>query len=187
MSHMENSEEAHQPHWIGEHRVEWVDAKMDTIHISAKAMDITWGNDKRFWQWIKLPKNESCFEVAAELVQVNWMEVKGSLDLTEFPLSSSTTYEIFYIIKFKVDAMGWESPPVTFELITPDGHSSKKTEILQSYQNKGNGWHNVHGGEFSSNDKNGMVRFGMSEVQTDWWKGGMIFEGIIIRPKLVQL
>lgn len=112
------------------------------------------------------------------------MEVKGSLDLAKFPLSPSTTYEILYVVKFKVDEMGWESVPVVFEVITPDGHSSKKAEILEPYLNKGDGWHEIHGGEFRlASDGSGVLRFGMLEVESDLWKGGMIFEGVIIQPK----
>ncbi|ONK65796.1 uncharacterized protein A4U43_C06F1060 [Asparagus officinalis] len=183
MSNPGSSEEAQNPHWIGEHGEEWIDVNKDTIHVSAKALNIIWGNDKRFWQWIQLSKDESRYK----LFPYNWMEIKGSLDLAKIPPSPSTTYEIFYVIKFKVDAMGWHSSPVTFELITPDGKSSKIAEMLEFYRCKGNEWHNVYGGEFRLDGSvNGKVKFSMSEVQSDWWKGGMILEGVIVRPKLLK-
>ncbi|XP_019240765.1 PREDICTED: protein PHLOEM PROTEIN 2-LIKE A9-like isoform X1 [Nicotiana attenuata] len=42
--------------------------------IYPKAINIVWGNDKRFW---KLPKYE---KEDAELIQVDWLEVTGWID-----------------------------------------------------------------------------------------------------------
>ncbi|KAJ8506856.1 hypothetical protein OPV22_007742 [Ensete ventricosum] len=167
--------------------------KKGRIHISAKAMNITWANDARFWKWIQLSKNDlpqafskddMSFDVAAELIQVNWLEARGSVELQP-GLVGSRRWEIIYHIRFKVDAFGWSRAPVTFELITPDGHRQKKSVILEPYRRRrssssSNEWQEIHGGEIRTT---GKVEFAMSQVESHGWKGGIIFGGVSFRPK----
>ncbi|XP_073100636.1 uncharacterized protein PHLOEM PROTEIN 2-LIKE A4 isoform X2 [Elaeis guineensis] len=171
MSHQGHAERTHSPHWTGHHH-----------SISAKALDITWGNDERFWQWVGLDESRLKFQEGAELIQVNWVEVKGKLEAAK--LSPSKTYEVFYIIKFKADAFGWHSSPITFEVKAPHGNRNAKTELLEPYRKICNVWHEVHGGEFTLTSNTGAnVEFGMSGDGSGWWKGGMILGGIMIKPK----
>ncbi|KAG0448910.1 hypothetical protein HPP92_027596 [Vanilla planifolia] len=179
-----SSAQVHGSHWPGELREEFFKKEHDVVHISAKALKIVWGNDSRFWQWLKISRHESCFKVGAELIQVNWMEVKGLLDLHKYPLKLHKTYEVVYLIKFKADAFGWHSAPITFELSTADGKKNT-SEILDHYKKDDHLWHEICGGEFNLGSSNslGKIEFSMKEVKTDWWKGGIIIGGVIIRPK----
>ncbi|XP_020691998.1 protein PHLOEM PROTEIN 2-LIKE A2-like isoform X1 [Dendrobium catenatum] len=181
------SGEIHGPHWTGEHNYEYFKNENGVYHISAKALRIVWGNDPRFWEWIKLSKDESCFEIGAELIQVNWMEVTGSLNLEKFQLDPLKTYEIFYVIKFNADAFGWRSSPITFEVSTPEGKKSRNERYLEYYTKENKNWNEIYGGEFSLASSNlmGKIEFGMKEVKTEWWKGGIVLEGVKIRPKLL--
>ncbi|RWV87653.1 hypothetical protein GW17_00050329, partial [Ensete ventricosum] len=100
-------------------------------------------------------------------------------------LVGSRRWEIIYHIRFKVDAFGWSRAPVTFELITPDGHRQKKSVILEPYRRRrssssSNEWQEIHGGEIRTT---GKVEFAMSQVESHGWKGGIIFGGVSFRPK----
>ncbi|KAK2991704.1 hypothetical protein RJ640_019496 [Escallonia rubra] len=57
--------------------------------------------------------------------------------------------------------------------------------ILEPYRVKPNVWQELPGGEFSVSVSitGGNVEFGMFEMETDWWKGGMVLAGIKVNPK----
>ncbi|XP_038985679.1 uncharacterized protein PHLOEM PROTEIN 2-LIKE A4-like [Phoenix dactylifera] len=175
------SYQAHGPHWTGDHGVS---EDRDGFHFRAKALDITWGNDSRFWQWVRLNKHESSklkFDEGAELIQVNWIEVKGTLDAKKL---SRSTYEVHYMIKFKDDAFGWHSSHITFQVTLPNGQKSRKTLVLENYRKACNVWHEIHGGEFSLiSGTRGKVAFSMYGDDSEWWKGGIILGGVTIKPK----
>ncbi|XP_058105305.1 uncharacterized protein PHLOEM PROTEIN 2-LIKE A4-like [Magnolia sinica] len=179
MSQLQNS----GPHWIAQPTDQLIRKTQSEIHLSSKALDIIWGNDQRFWQWTKLTKQDSEFEIGAELLQVNWIEVVGKLDLSYFPTTG--TWEIFYVVKFKVDAFGWHSSPVKFKVISTDGQKDEVSHKLESYRDVTDRWHEINGGEFrvGSCGQKGTVQFGMYEVESDWWKGSMILEGVKIKLK----
>lgn len=125
-------------------------------------------------------------EYGAELIQVNWIEVKGTLPANK--LTPTTTYEVVYMIKFKDDAFGWHSSRITFQ-VTPPKHEEKKmrTVVLEGYRNECNKWHEIHVGEFNLGPSStGEVAFSMYGDDTEWWKGGMVLAGVAIRPKLAQ-
>ncbi|KAK8966048.1 hypothetical protein KSP40_PGU012027 [Platanthera guangdongensis] len=133
------------------------------------------------------------FEIGAELIQVNWLEVNGALDLQKFPLDPVKAYEIVYVVKFMADAFGWHAPPITFEVCsTWDGKKSRRAETLEHYylkeeKKKKKSWIEIHGGQFSlptaASNSNNKIEFGMKEVKTEWWKGGIVLEGVKITPK----
>ncbi|KAH0468293.1 hypothetical protein IEQ34_003326 [Dendrobium chrysotoxum] len=58
-------------------------------------------------------------------------------------------YEVIYIVKFKVDEFGGHSCPVIFEVSTPDGKKSRRSEIFDYYKKNGHNWREIYGGEFS--------------------------------------
>ncbi|KAG6513248.1 uncharacterized protein PHLOEM PROTEIN 2-LIKE A4-like [Zingiber officinale] len=166
--------------------------KHGAIHISAKAMNIAWASDNRFWEWMDLPnddfKEKYDFATAVGLKQVSWLEVDGTVDLAKLAelslsLSHEKTYEIVYHIKFKVDAFGWQNLPVTFALITPD-EQMHRSEVLESRRGHSNQWHEVHGNDFKGpKTTTGKLSFGMFETSNQKWKGGMILAGVTIRAK----
>ncbi|XP_077242862.1 uncharacterized protein PHLOEM PROTEIN 2-LIKE A4-like [Tasmannia lanceolata] len=153
-----------------------------SVHIPTKSLSIIWGKDKRYWQWITLQEQGSMIEVA-ELLQVNWLEVTGKLEFSH--LSPNTKYEIFWVVKFKVDAFGWHSSPIRFQVATTDGHKDDRIEILETYKELSDQWHEIRGGEFTTSEDSKMdsVEFGMYEISTTWWKGSMIIKEVIMKPK----
>ncbi|KAK3041236.1 LOW QUALITY PROTEIN: hypothetical protein RJ639_028496 [Escallonia herrerae] len=95
------------------------------------------------------------------LQQANWIEVTGKMDLSLFEKRVTTTYSIYYIVKFQMHLVG------ILPRVKPDV------------------WKELRGGEFSISNSitGGNVEFGMFEEETDWWKGSMVLAGIKINPK----
>ncbi|XP_068655591.1 uncharacterized protein PHLOEM PROTEIN 2-LIKE A4-like [Aristolochia californica] len=170
---------------------EWSKPHGGALYVSAKAFSIVWGNDLRYWRMIDLPKEEQLlqFNTGAELLQVNWLEVICKLDCSKiknyFDASESKTYEIFWVIKFNVDAFGWQKAPVKFKGVS-NGHHWHRAGNLDHYM-KDNHWHEIYGGEFTVEPgKNTEVDFGLFETETDWWKGSIVIAGVKIMPKNVH-
>ncbi|KAG9438932.1 hypothetical protein H6P81_019097 [Aristolochia fimbriata] len=169
------------------------EGKVDTLFISAEALNIVWGNDKRYWQWRPLHEKQGFkLEVAgAELQQVNWIQVNGRLDCSKISnffssTRSKTRYEILWVMKFNADAFGWQTAPIKFK-VASDGKQEQRSEKLETYRKKSNQWHEIKGGDFTINNANarkGLVHFGMYETESDWWKGSMVLAGVKIRPKV---
>ncbi|KAK9268285.1 hypothetical protein L1049_010728 [Liquidambar formosana] len=156
-----------------------------SFRLPARALNIIWGNDPRFWQWTKLTDEDKRFvrfEEGALLLQVNWIEVTGKLELPSLKLGSTGKYKIYYMVKFRADAFGWHSVPVKFKV----RHNREETQnrlLLESYREKHDVWHEIPGGEFSvAGNNGGTVEFGMYEVESDWWKGSMVLGGIKVLP-----
>lgn len=97
--------------------------------------------------------------------------------------ASAKMYEIFYVVKFQVDAFGWRSVPIKFK-VKHNGEERVRSVMLQAYREKQEEWLEIPGGDFAVSDDNfGAVEFGMFEIESDWWKGGMVLAGIRIKPK----
>ncbi|RWR81931.1 protein PHLOEM PROTEIN 2-LIKE A1 [Cinnamomum micranthum f. kanehirae] len=176
-----SQEKISSPHWTAHTSDHEINEQNNEICISAKALNIIWGNDNRYWQWTSLPHNEINFSVGAELLQVNWIEVTGKLDFSRF--KSTGEHEIVYLLKFKVDAFGWHSSPIKFKVMTSDGKETVHAEILEHYRKVSDNWHEIRGGKFMvPSGHHGAVHFGMYETESEWWKGSMILGGVKIRP-----
>ncbi|XP_068657409.1 uncharacterized protein PHLOEM PROTEIN 2-LIKE A4-like [Aristolochia californica] len=164
------------------------EGKVDTLFISAKALNIVWGNDRRYWQWKALHELQGFKpEVGAELEQVNWIQVTGKLDSSKVPEffsdTRSKTYEIIWVVSFNVDAFGWKRTPIKFKVASGE-QLKQRSEKLEPYRKKSSRWHEISGGEFTVGyGRKGLVDFGMYETESDWWKGNMVLAGVKIRPK----
>ncbi|KAM0948668.1 putative phloem protein [Dioscorea sansibarensis] len=165
----------------------WEALEGGKVAICSKYLKIVWGDDWRFWKQVKIPNGDNewlKFEDGMELVQVCYLEVTGTLDLQECPLAPNTTYKLFYIIKFKIDAFGWEDCPVSLHLVTPNGRKNKKVDNFEDQRKKGEEWLRVSGGEFTVGETSqGKLSFGIHETETPFWKGGVILHGVLIQRK----
>lgn len=178
------------PHWTGD--TSEVICSDGSFSIPARALNITWGNDPRYWEWTKIDETESKlagFEEGARLQQVNWLEVTGRFEL----MTSSITkmagqYKVYYVMKFNEDAFGWSHAVIKFKVRLHDerdGGAYSEMEVnLQQYREKPGTWHQVYVGEFNvvGNASSVNVEVGMFEVETDWWKGSVVLGGIRIEP-----
>ncbi|KAG9438931.1 hypothetical protein H6P81_019096 [Aristolochia fimbriata] len=87
------------------------------------------------------------------------------------------TYEIFWVVKFNVDAFRWNNVPIKFKVAAAasgGGRYKQWSEKLDAYRRRSGGqWHEIKGGEFTvSPGGKGLFHFGMFETESDWWKGG---------------
>ncbi|KAL4200794.1 hypothetical protein AMTRI_Chr02g255400 [Amborella trichopoda] len=46
----------------------------------ARELKIVWGEDGRYWRWIRLPESSHPEIEIAELLKVCWFEVRGKID-----------------------------------------------------------------------------------------------------------
>ncbi|RYR14106.1 hypothetical protein Ahy_B04g070749 [Arachis hypogaea] len=152
--------------------------------VGVRYLTITWGNQRRFWKEFDNISDPFCgLGEAKLLVQVNWLEVTGKLSMGELKRhngDSIKTYEIFYVVSFNEDAYGWHSAPVKFT-VKPRVEPLPFIEVnLEEYRKKHGQWHEISGGRFPVSGEK-YVEFGMYEVETAWWKGGMHLAGVIIK------
>lgn len=124
----------------------------------------------------------------AELNQVSWLEATKTLDLDHEKykkvFDGCESCEILYNIKFKVDAFGWHGVPVTFQVNTPNPDEGyTRDERLESYRKRCSGWQQIHGGQFKvpKTEKKGNVKFGMYEIKSQRWKGGILLAGVTLK------
>ncbi|KAL1567531.1 protein PHLOEM PROTEIN 2-LIKE A1-like [Salvia divinorum] len=160
-----------------------------SFSIPVRALNITWGNDPRYWELVKFCETESKqagFEEGVVLQQVNWLQVTGKFKLVTFSIVPKT-YKVYYIMNFNEDAFGWSHTPIKFKVKLQEGSESEVEVNLQQYREKPMTWHKVSVGEFNVvGDGSSMTaEVGMFEVETDWWKGGMILAGIRLEPNLL--
>ncbi|KAJ8758623.1 hypothetical protein K2173_000344 [Erythroxylum novogranatense] len=157
-----------------------------TVVVPVNALNIIWGNDQRFWKLIRLSEEDrksTGFTEGMQLVQVNWIEVTGKLPKSTFRGASACQFEIYYIVKFQSDAFGWHSIPIKFK-VKDNGSETVKKVMFEPYRDKNQAWQEIPGGVFKiSSDWNGVVEFGMLEVESNWWKGGIVLGGVKIKPK----
>ncbi|XP_065854387.1 protein PHLOEM PROTEIN 2-LIKE A2-like [Euphorbia lathyris] len=174
----------HLPHWKSDGSSEYGEG--GSYKIGVKGLNIIWGNDPRFWQFIKLSEEDirltGCKE-GAVLLQVNWIEVTGKIPI-RLENSCPRKLEILYMVKFREDAFGWHSIAIKFKLKF-NGEEKIKSHNLELFRdnNEKSRWHEINGGDFTI-QKDGVLEFGMFEVETDWWKGGIILAGVKIKPIL---
>ncbi|XP_060195538.1 protein PHLOEM PROTEIN 2-LIKE A9-like [Lycium barbarum] len=126
-----------------------------------KALNIVWGNDKRFW---RLPKYESD---GAELVQVNWLEVTGCID----NIVQKKTYDIGFTVSLMTDAFGWNDSPVYIMSKWGDNTQWRKVNLTTEKDQKMiQKTITITKGKGNANDK---LCFGLYEVWNKKWKGGL--------------
>jgi len=127
------------PNWIdGRTKKFWIERATGKLcfMLSARNLNITWGDDDRYWHWIS--QDESSFKEMAELVAVCWLEVTGKFDCKL--LSPGAAYSVSFRLKVHKSprgiirtfglrsfippmprAYGWNRKPVKFSLTTPCG------------------------------------------------------------------
>ncbi|XP_022720933.1 protein PHLOEM PROTEIN 2-LIKE A9-like [Durio zibethinus] len=153
-----------------------------------RAFNIVWGNDSRYW---RIPPRSalssasssttSNVEEFAELVQVSWLEVTGSV-----PLEASTNYQITFKLSFKGDASGWSGSPVF--LMAKVGKKGKyKWKRLKELENLPRQPTEVPNEPFVvevlGNPPDKRLYFGLYEVWTGKWKKGLRVHEAIVKKK----
>ncbi|URD86859.1 Phloem protein [Musa troglodytarum] len=163
------------PHYKGVKNESTIKKDGDNLKINPTALDVTWGNDSRYWS---IDKNAG----PISLLQVSWLEVTGTFDLGSVTLDTSELYSLKFRVRMKADAFGWSGCPVY--LMVKDAVNSKfkwkKVDLSRLPAGR-----EVVIPEFfeekhlfkPSPDK---LIFGLFEIWRGRWKGGLEILEVII-------
>lgn len=173
--------------------------------LSARELSIAWGTDPLSWCWKPFYPN-SRFKEVAELVMTSWLDIHGKISTRM--LSPDTRYGAYLVIKLAKRAYGLDSAPseVSVEVVgsyKSTGHTYLRRQLRQNGTEeredgggisglervlckRKDGWEEIELGEFynghgSDDEKEVSMRF--REVKGIRLKGGIVLEGIEIRPK----
>ncbi|KAK6805041.1 hypothetical protein RDI58_002825 [Solanum bulbocastanum] len=165
---------------------------------SAEELSLLYGEEPDHWTWKSVP--ESRFSKVAELKVICKLKVKAKL--RKSMLSANTNYGIYFIMKISDRAFGLSSVPVETSVeignrkdvhtATLDHRNGEKDmpEEKQRYQRvpykREDGWMEIELGElFNGGDEDEDEEFTvrLKEVKGFHVKGGLVIEGIEVRPK----
>lgn len=177
--------------------------------MSAKELSILYGDEPTHWNWKAIP--ESRFAEVAELKTICRLEIQGKMKTGD--LSPNTTYGAYLLMKISDRSFGLDSIPSEISISVGDQESVSSTaylrhpkskkleslfyrnrvETLKARVNKGeekmvrereDGWLEIEIGEFFNGgygDEEIIMK--LMEVKGYHIKGGLIIEGIELRPK----
>ncbi|CDP17216.1 unnamed protein product [Coffea canephora] len=190
----------------GGNKTFWIDkfANKKCYMLSARELSITWSSNHLYWCW--KPFLPSRFPEVAELIMVTWLDITGKINTRM--LSPKTTYAAYLVVKLANRAYGLHSYPLEViidagdqkswgitllrhkkcsicllrtldEVVTP-GFCERNERILHERED---GWMEVELGEFYNDGSEKEVKMCLREVDGQHIKGGLIVEGIELRPK----
>ncbi|KAJ6287564.1 hypothetical protein OIU77_005051 [Salix suchowensis] len=139
--------------------------------------NIIWGNDKRYWNLPDQQQSSGNDPPPAELVQVCWFEVTGKTGTT--PIKAGT-YKIKFEVSKKEDAFGWNSPVYMIAKSGKKGrYSWKKIDVLSEVSTVKKELPPDFEIEVKNLEDNNIY-FGLYEVWSGKWKGGLKIHGAIV-------
>ncbi|XP_020592935.1 F-box protein PP2-A15 [Phalaenopsis equestris] len=168
------------------------------VSVSAKAMNITGIDDRRYWSWIAT--EESRFQAVAYLQQMWWVEVNGSLKFP-FPAGMYSLSVRLHLGRFSKrlgrrvcnyeHTHGWEIKPVRFEITISDGQRLSQGCFLDDYEkdeancnSKRGVWIDYHVGDFVISGFDMVeITFSMKQIDCTHSKGGLCIDSVSIMPK----
>ncbi|GLJ36014.1 hypothetical protein SUGI_0722330 [Cryptomeria japonica] len=171
----------------------WIDRSTDKIclMVSAKALDITFGLDSRYWEWVS--KESSRFDHAAELKSVECFQVWQRIDCAL--LTPETEYSVRFVLRIDKQKMSECPSQFTFSLIA-DGKSTESAICLDDFTKvvdvpkktdfiiQRNGWTEFVAGEFVSKKHGESCEIEVCMKNTDSYpKSGIVIDGVKIEPK----
>ncbi|KAJ4976218.1 hypothetical protein NE237_001324 [Protea cynaroides] len=161
----------------------WIDPNnYNCFMVFARDFTITFGRDKRYWDWDSFQETSKVFIEIVFLVKVMWLDVRGEIETSD--LTPDVMYEVVFVMSLKDAASGWNIP-VNLKLILPDGTKLERQEDFSSKPKKQILETVV--GEFKTyQGMQGKIKFSLWEIKGEkikLWKTGLVIKGAIIRPK----
>ncbi|KAL6585498.1 hypothetical protein OROMI_002142 [Orobanche minor] len=164
--------------------------------LGARELSITWSTNSLCWCWKPIP--HSRFSEAVELIMVCRLEIRGKINTRM--LSPNTTYGAYLVIQVTSRAFGLSILPSEVSIQIGDyktvgslfmnSDECKRQESDTSTEGearalcaRGDGWLEVELGEFYNGGSEKEVRMEFREVKSEQLKGGLLVEGIELRPK----
>uniref|UniRef100_A0A1D1YYU8 Protein PHLOEM PROTEIN 2-LIKE A1 n=1 Tax=Anthurium amnicola TaxID=1678845 RepID=A0A1D1YYU8_9ARAE len=158
----------------------WVDEKSgcNCFTLFARELSITWGNDKRYWEWYSWQEARFATVEVARLLKVVWLEIDGKFDISY--LTPGATYQLSFLVLMIDDpSNGWDVP-VNLSLTVPTGN--KQTCQVEMKDKPKEQWLELVVGEFkTTTSSKGDIEFSLYQNQD--WKSGLIVKGVSFRPK----
>ncbi|CAI8615396.1 unnamed protein product [Vicia faba] len=156
--------------------------------LSARELSITFGNTPLYWSWKHV--QGSRFAEAAELRTIWWLEIKGAINIEM--LSPKTTYKAYLKVKIADRAYGLDLLPSEVSIEVGDYKSHEKVYIHSHCKRNGkfscncecdDEWLEIELGSFYTESVQVQeVRMCLKEVKGEHLKGGLIIDGIELRP-----
>ncbi|KAD5960444.1 hypothetical protein E3N88_11916 [Mikania micrantha] len=152
--------------------------------VGARGLSIAWGNDTRYWKWKHIP--ESRFAEVAILKSVWWLDIHGKI--ASVMLSPNTLYGTYLVYRISNQSWGLSSPGktlVSFREVRNEISNVCLQHPMErvALRNDGwSGWMEIELGEFYYDDGD-ESEIEMKFQEHHEYKGGLIVEGIEIRPK----
>ncbi|KAK1399596.1 Phloem protein 2-B5 [Heracleum sosnowskyi] len=151
--------------------------------LCARELHITWSGNSLYWSWKHLL--QSRFAEVSELVMVCWLELSAKMNTRM--LSENTFYGAFLVVKFADRAFGLDQLPS--EVLIEVGNSRYEGTICLCHskssdriRERSDGWMEIEIGFFHTDDAEKHVKISLKEVKGVHLKGGLIVEGIEVRP-----
>lgn len=159
----------------------WVNGdNINCFLVFAKGLQITWGEDLRYWVFQNIETREEGQITVAVLKNVCWLEMHGRFHTTN--LTPGVKYEVAYLIKLEDSSSGWQVP-VNFRLTLPNGSKQERKENLNRRPRED--WIRLPVGEFETSMENqGEIEFSLHECEGGNWKKGLVIKGVAIEPKM---
>jgi hypothetical protein len=152
-----------------------------SIMLSGKELELSWGHNPRFWQFISIP--DSRFEKVPKLVFGCPFKIDGVIEARL--LSPGTRYSAYVVYKAKDNIPDFrEDIGVGVIDYGPQSENQARTQLTK-LEKREDGWMEVKSGEFL-NERGLMdsdeIYFRIREIKYTYWKPGFIIEGIEFRP-----
>ncbi|CAD5332584.1 unnamed protein product [Arabidopsis thaliana] len=151
--------------------------------LSARKLDIVWVDSPEFWIWVSIP--DSRFEEVAGLLMVCWFEIRGKISTSL--LSKATNYSAYLVFKEQeMGSFGFESLPleVSFRSTRTEVYNNRRVFLKSGTQeSREDGWLEIELGEYYVGFDDEEIEMSVLETREGGWKGGIIVQGIEIRPK----
>lgn len=158
------------PHHVGDPSLKFDRIKDGKMTILPKDLNIVWGKDDRYW---KVPGDGQ----AAELQQVSWLEVTGSVDQTD----PNKKYDVGFQVSLTPDAFGWGTYPIY--IMAKRGKAGKFAWRKYTLNPNATSIFDMTGSLKldQTEAQSEKIYFGMYEVWSGKWKGGLKIHHAFIR------
>ncbi|KAJ4806228.1 F-box protein PP2-B11 [Rhynchospora pubera] len=162
--------------------------------LSTRAVDIIWGWDVRYWQYV--PNHDSRFSEVAQLMIVWWLELRITLSCKN--LTPKTRYAAYFIFKLEDDSNGFDLP-IEANIAVGDQETQHKVCLqprndtarhsinnpIRYPQVRADQWSEVEIAVFfNDGEEDDHFSANVEETRGLWAKKGLIFYGIEFRPKI---
>ncbi|KAJ0079813.1 hypothetical protein Patl1_22334 [Pistacia atlantica] len=178
--------------------------------LSARELSITWSDNPEFWIWKSSP--ESRFAEVAELKSVSKLEIEGKIRTQKLSpntrygaylimKTNSGAYGLDLVPAETSVEVGSQSVSSNKAYLTNQDAKKQQMECL-FYSNRRqmlkprvldsgingvierkDGWMEIEVGEFFNGESDEMVKMSVREIKGYQLKGGLVIEGIEVRPK----